>query len=444
MKQKLISLLLVLMLAASLVPAMAENTPANDPVLATVNGKDILKSQVEALIPTFLNQQYIADASDYRSVLQSMVQREVLDIKSTELGFDQFTQEEQDAFLTEAQAQLDQAIRQYAQYYQSEATPEALELATRQAEAAFLAQGITQEVVADGLKANAINDKMAQHLLGDYQPTEEEVQALFQEVGAMYQENYENDVATYEYMTQYSGQSSWYTPEGYRGVLHILLNVDDELLKNYQTLHNAYEEQQQMAQTQPAEGEAQAALPAETITEAAVEEARQAVLDSRKAEIDQITQRLAKGESFVDLVKEYGQDPGMTVEANLQDGYSIHAQSVIYDPVFTAGAFSDKVQNIGDVSDPVVGMYGIHIIMYLRDVPSGLIMTDAIRSEIEDYLLNLKQNDVYQKAMDEWLPQVTITYNEEAIQQAIDQAAAQLKSPEELPLEALPDQEDGE
>ena len=180
----------------------------------------------------------------------------------------------------------------------------------------------------------------------------------------------------------------------------------------------------------------------EALTQEMVDAARTAVLESKKEEIDLIMQRLSRGESFVDLVREYGEDPGMNDETNLKDGYAVHSQSVIYDPAFTKAAFSDKMQKVGDVSDPVVGSYGIHILQYLRDVPSGLILTDAIRQEIEDYLITVKTNEIYAQSFETWMTQENVVFNQEAIDTASKAAAEFVQSPEELPLEALPETEE--
>jgi hypothetical protein len=118
----------------------------------------------------------------------------------------------------------------------------------------------------------------------------------------------------------------------------------------------------------------------------------------------------------------------------------VHKDSVVWDPAFTAGAFSGKMAKVGDVSDPLVSANGVHILKYLRDVPSGLIMTDAIKLEIADYLKATKENAAYEEAYASWVPEMTITYNQEAITQAT--AAAKALQPEETvetqTLEALP------
>lgn len=444
MKKQLLCLLLALMLP--LVPMLAESAPTQaDPVLATVNELELTKSQVEALMPEFLQQQYIADATEYRAVLDVMIRREIMQKKIKDLGFDTFTQQEEDAFAAEAQQQWDEALAYYADYFQSDESQEARDAALSQAEATFTAQGFSLAVLQDSLREKAGVDKLSQYLMGDYQPTQEEVQAVFQQIGTMYQQTYENDVPQYEYMTQYSGQTSWYTPEGYRGIVHILLTADDGLTEAYQSLLAQFEEQQQTNEIQ-LEGESEAASEpqAEAVTQEMVDTARQAVLTSRQADIDMIYERLGRGESFLELIKEYGEDPGMTVESNLAEGYAVHEQSVIFDPVFTAAAFSEGMNAPGDVSQPVVGSYGIHILQYLRDVPSGLIMTETIQHEIEDYLVSLKENEVFGSAFDTWLAQENVVYNEAEIEKATQEAAAFVQSPEELPLEALPGQTEDE
>ena len=84
--------------------------------------------------------------------------------------------------------------------------------------------------------------------------------------------------------------------------------------------------------------------------------------------------------------------------------------------MFTEAAFSEKMIKPGDVSDPVVGKNGIHILYYLRDVPSGKIeMTDDIRNDIKAYLETSKKNQIFSEALASWQEQHEIVYNQEAI-----------------------------
>ena len=149
---------------------------------------------------------------------------------------------------------------------------------------------------------------------------------------------------------------------------------------------------------------------------AARDDAYNAVIASKQAEIDDIYARLANGESFADLIAQYGADPGMTDPSRLANGYEVHKDSVVWDPVFTSGAFSEKMQRPGDTSDPVVGSYGIHILHYLRDIPGGIVeMTDEISAEIEESLRTEKINSFYAEALEGWMAEHDIVYNQEAI-----------------------------
>ena len=223
----------------------------------------------------------------------------------------------------------------------------------------------------------------------------------------MYQAQYENDVQQYDYNVNYMGNESWYVPEGYRAVIHILLNnIDADLLETYETAQALYEE----------------ALSADPVDEAAVADAKaamnaahDAIIASRQEDIDTIYTRLQNGETFESLIAEYGADPGMNDEETLKNGYSVHPKSVWCMPAFVEGAFQEGMEKPGDVSQPVISSYGIHIVYYLRDVPSGLIMTDSIRAEIVEYLVSNQLNEAYDAAYAEWLSEVTITRNEEAI-----------------------------
>ena len=154
------------------------------------------------------------------------------------------------------------------------------------------------------------------------------------------------------------------------------------------------------------------------------------MLDSRKVVIDEIYDRLVNGESFENLIVEFGEDPGMQDETNLQNGYMVHKDSILWDPAFTAGAFSDRMQKVGDYSDPVVGSHGIHILKYLRDVPSGLLMTDAIHDEIALYLTQNKENEVFDQAFKSWEETIAITYDTASIEQASKEAAERIAAQE--------------
>lgn len=447
--KKLIALTLALLLAAPF--AFAQS--AEDRVVATVGDVSILQSKADALMPQLSSIRYNQDELDYHSVVETLVNQELLRMKISEMKFDEFTAEETAALDAEAQSEWDKQLDSYVQYYLSEDSDEARAKTRKEGEEFFAGRGLTLDTVKGYKKNSAAVDKMRAYLLGGYTPSEEEVLEVFNTVGEQYKSQFEGNVAMYETMMQYSGQKSWYTPEGYRGIIHILLKVDPAVLEQYTAMQAAFEEQhkkdegktEEKAEEQKAEEQKVEETVIEPVTEEQLAAARQAVLDSKKDAIADIYARLEKGESFEKLIEAYGEDPGMQNAEYLKDGYAVHAQSILYDPAFTAGAFSEKMVKAGDVSDPVVGTFGIHILKYHRDVPGGLVMTDDIHTEIEDYLTGRKENEVFASAVKTWQESIKVEYNEENIAAAAKEMqeknakeAAEEKTESAAPLEAVP------
>ena len=155
------------------------------------------------------------------------------------------------------------------------------------------------------------------------------------------------------------------------------------------------------------DGERKAAAEQDEAKKAAAD----AIVESLKDKIDEIYARLDNGESFESLIPEYGEDPGMTGDT-LQDGYPVHIDSTTYMQEFTDGAFSDKMLNVGDVSDPVVTNYGVHILHYVRDIPGGAVdMTDEMHESICDYLVQTAQSAQIEAWRDELTVEYTDAYN---------------------------------
>ena len=106
----------------------------------------------------------------------------------------------------------------------------------------------------------------------------------------------------------------------------------------------------------------------------------------------------------------------MADAATLAEGYLVHADSIMYDSAFTSGAFSEKMQKPGDTSDPVIGAHGIHILYYQRDIPGGMIdLSDEISAEIEQSIYTEKVNSFYAEALEGWIAEHEVVYNQEAI-----------------------------
>ena len=53
-----------------------------------------------------------------------------------------------------------------------------------------------------------------------------------------------------------------------------------------------------------------------------------------------------------------------------------------------------KLAAIGDISDPIVTSFGVHILKYVRDIPGGAVeLTDEMKEELRASILNERANE---------------------------------------------------
>lgn len=443
---RLLALMLALMLCAvSTISALAEDAaptaepsaaPTADPnaVLVTVNGVGVTRETVDTIAANLLNSysQYGYDTTDesFQAIvnqyaLDYAVQLELMDQKAKEWGFDQFTDEEKAQMEADNAASWAEIVDQYVTYYgglSAEATDEEKAAARVDMIAMLESMGYTEAVMLENAYENAKFDRVEAEMIKGAAVTDEEIQAAFDEKVKADEASYKDDIGTYEYMTQYYGQPVYYTPAGYRGITHILLEVDADLLSNYQTLNARLEEQQDEAEhpaptadpaVTPDPSAEPTATPEPPVTQEEVDAAYNAIIASVQPTIDEINQKLSEGTPFAELVAEYGTDPGMEREPEKTDGYSVHMDSIVWDPAFVKAAFS--VEKVGDVAAPVVGSYGVHIVQYTRDVPSGAVeFTEEVKNTIQDELLSQKENELFESTINEWKSASVIAYSEEA------------------------------
>jgi len=420
--------------AADTASAEATAAPTADPkaVMATVNGTEVLREEIDLIYSNLVASyaQYGYDTSDpsfaaamQRYAVEYAVQLELMEQKAAEKGFDKFTDEEKAAIEAENTANWNEIVDMYMTYYggvTAESTEEEKSAARVSVLAMLEGMGYTEAVMLEDAMANAKLDRVEASMVEGATVTDEEVKALFDEYVKQDEASYKEDVGSYEYMTQYYGQTSYYVPEGYRGITHILLEVDETLLGDYQALAAELEEQQEAAEAPeateaPAEGETDEATeePKTPVTQADVDAAYQAIIDSVQPTIDEINKKLSEGVAFADLIVEYGTDPGMEQEPNKSLGYSVHMDSIAWDPAFVKAAFS--VDNVGDIAAPVVGSYGVHIVQYTRDVPAGPVeYTADVQLALHEQALSQKESELFNTTMETWMSEAQITYAAEA------------------------------
>ena len=431
--------------------AEAAEEPAEPVLLVTVNGEEIASDNdyLQRVISYYMDYAaeygYDTSSPDMLAVinqysLQYTIRSVLIRQKAAELGLDQFTDEENaeiDALLKdEWEGLLSDYIAQYGSLTDT-STDDDKAAARADAEAFFLSIGYDQaryfKEYGEAEKESRITTRLQDTLTADKTISEEDVLEYFDSLVKEDEESYASDISTYEFYTSYYGQSSYYTPEGYRGITHILLPVDEELLNTWKDLSARLEEQISSVDEEPtgddemdeeadaretpapeadAESAEEPTPTPEPVTQEMVDAAEKAILDSVQPTVDEINAKLEAGASFDDLIKEYGTDPGMQDDATRAEGYYVHNDSILWDPVFTSAAMA--LEKVGDVSKPVVSQYGVHILQYLKDIPGGAVeLTDEMKEEFRTTLLSEIRTEALNSALDQWEEEADIVYTEE-------------------------------
>ena len=427
MKRMFALLLAALLLATS--AALAEE-PAQDVVMATVNGREIMASAVvsiyENVISYYTRQGYDMTTEENMQAarwiaLRSAVQEEVIAQKAVELGLDQVSDEDMARLTAENDQMWEDAIQAYVDAHAGEnATEEDINAARTEAIAYYESAGYTMDGTLQESVTAFISERVQAALVEEAVVTDEDIAALFNSYVEDDKSYYEGNVFMYEYMTNYYGQQSYYMPTGYRGVTHILLKVDEDLLHTYDELADAYAAQQEGTAAEGTEGtegaentEATSTDVAPVITAEEVAAAKAAVIASVQPTIDEIMAKFNAGTPFAELIAEYGTDPGMQSEPYKSEGYAVHADSIVWDPAFIEAAMS--IPEVGGVSEPAVGSYGVHIVYYLRDIPGGAVeLTEEMQNELRETLMAEKENELFNAAMAQLMGESEIVYTEYA------------------------------
>ena len=482
MMKRLICILLSLMLLTACAFALAEDAateatateiPAADaesaeepPVLlVTVNGREIYSND-PYLLKTFEYYASQIDTTDPDNL--ALVQQYAMNYtiligclaheKATELGLDQFTDEEKAQMETDANEYWAGIVDSYVEEMGNiteNSTDDEKAAARADAEAMILTQyGVDREMYVRDYVEDQMESVMLDRLIASLRTgeaiTDEEVQNYFNDLVADDKEQIGDDAAMYEFYTYYYGMNSYYMPAGYRAITHILLKPDQALLDTLNDLNNRWEEQQSDQQSESTEGEAEetpapetAAEPtAEPVTEQMIKDAEKAILENVQPKIDEIQAKLAAGASFEDLVKEYGEDDGMKDEATLRTGYYVHQDSIVWDPVFIETAM--KLGKVGDISEPVISSAGVHILYFLGEVPSGAVeLTEEMKEEFRVALQQEQDNETLTVNLEQWEKEADIVYTEAGEawrlpEQEPEEESAEEAAPEEAPAEVTP------
>ena len=407
--KRLFSLALVCLMALGCL-ASAESAPEG--LLAVINGHEIplgtIPDEFEYYAAMYEAYGLSGQIDTLRQdVIDYYVQYNVQLIEAEAMGLADLTEEEEAELAAQAQEQYAAMLEEYKSYYAEEGvSDEDLTVAVTE----YLEEdGYTPESVEEMLRSSLIIERYYNAVTADIDDlSDEDVQALYEERVAERKASYEEDPSNFEYDVMYDSSDIYYVPEGFRAVYHILLLLDED---DEGTLYDLQSRQQEIAEEIQADGADVDALTAELeAIDAQIDELCAPLLEKA----NEIYARLDAGEDFFDLMEEYGEDPGMREEPFKSQGYYVSSESVMWEPSFRDGAMA--LEKEGDVSEPVLTGYGIHLILHGGEVESGAVPLSSVADALRDEALDQRRQEAYYAAIEEAVAAADIiTYPENLV-----------------------------
>ena len=347
-----------------------------------------------------------------QSIVDAAVEDAVIMAKAEELGLAEFDE----AAMAEMEAAAQETLNAYVEYFISSQYPDAEEVTDEMTTAAIAyweSAGTSYEAILESSIKSEVYAAVEEYILKDVAITEEDIQAEYEIMVEEAKAEYADD-ATYN-GDRTNGSAIAYNPEGYRGVKHVLVKFDDNqaaLMSELQTqIANLNAEKE--AIENPVEG-AEETAEARSIEEinadiAACAAEVEALYSTLLPTAEEVIEKFNSGVSFDELIAQYNADPGMNSEPMASQGYAVKADSTYWDPAFTEGAMS--IAEVGGISEPVYGSYGIHIIYYLCDIAAGEVALEEIRDTVEANALSEKESTTYNSTIDAWIDSMNVEYH---------------------------------
>lgn len=246
---------------------------------------------------------------------------------------------------------------------------------------------LTTEIFEEWEINSYIQEKLTAVLNEDISITDADVDAMFEEYVAGAKAAYESSKLSYESNDTYT----WiYVPEGTRLADQILVAFDAETQEAISAARQAGNDEE-----------------ADKLREDAYN-------DEMKEKVGDIMALIEGGSNFDDLQATYNED-------GTNDPYAVIVGAERYVPEFTEAIFS--VDNIGDVAEPAVTDYGVHIIKYVGDESVTDEELVEIKESMKSYLQYQEETKIQQAAYEEWMARFPYTIDYDLLQITVDEAA---------------------
>ena len=355
---------------------------------------------------------YGMDTTIKQMAASNLLDAAVLKLKAAELGLDQLDEETLAGLTEEAAATFESYITSVISNFKTEENTD--EEARADAIAYLESMDYSEEVILEDLIYTHVQEKLYNQTIAGVTVNDDDVQAAFDALVAEQEASYTND-STYN-SARNNGDMIVWNPEGYRAVKHVLIKFSDEQSASVDELEAQLSDLNAELEALSAESTEESETEPRTADEinadiASVQASIDAVYAELMPEAEEVIAKFNAGTPFADLIAEHNDDPGMTSEPTATNGYAVAAASTTWDPAFTAGAMS--IESVGGISEPVCGMYGVHVLYYESDIPAGPVDIETVRDALAATTLEEKVSTTYTDALDSWIAALNPVYSYE-------------------------------
>lgn len=396
MKKSLRISALILALLLIVGCAAAAETVQDEMILATVNGAPVSIEDAYAEYSAYADFYEAYGLSD--SAIESLreqiaeyyIQLHLIYSKIAELKLDEqideaFVQEEADRLFEET-------LSLYMDYYADESCME--EENRDKCIEQMAADGYSREDAYEDARNNLCVQALVNFCSEGVSVTDEEVRSHYDETLASQIESYGKYVSNFE-SDWSSGDAIYYIPEGIRFVKHILVSLPDS---DQSTLYNLNLE---LSNIESSLSEEDADVETLNARKEEIEAEIEAIYETIMPRVEEIQSRINAGEDFLELMAEYGEDPGMQEGSSYyESGYMVWEGCSSWVAPFTEGSMS--LAAAGDVTGPVRTTYGIHLIRYESELESRTVPFEEVQETIYADLLDARINEAFMTSLTDW------------------------------------------
>lgn len=354
-------------------------------IVAEVNGEKVKKGvfldEYTLTLASYPNEVSPEQEKELRTeVLDRVIRQEVI-LQNAKLAGHTLT----DAVRTEAEAELDEDIRNYAQDLkerdeeQPEEGAEEIDYQQRAKEMVdnwLTSMNMTRSEYIERLAVGRVINNYIEELTGD-------VVIADQEIEAYYAKELESQKSAPQYL-MYAQVKILKEPE-MRRVKHVLVKLPQEDIDEIRRLR-------QEDKTQEAD------------------DYRADKLESIRPVAHEVLSLAKSGDDFEALIQEYGEDPGMEDEA-FKDGYIVMRDGQMM-ASFEDAAFTLRE---GQISELVATDFGYHILKVYEDRDDEIAPLAEVRGEIQKVLETQAQNIRWNELVDGFVEAATIKKYEQRL-----------------------------